>query len=130
MAGSPPTNPNPNPLRILVADDNEDTADGLAQLLELNGHHVVTVYDGEAALQTVMEQRPDLGILDIGMPKLNGYEVARAVRQARLGTVLIAVSGWGTPSDVRRAKDAGFQQHFTKPAEFADIQSIIRSVKG
>jgi CheY-like chemotaxis protein len=113
-------------LRIVVADDNQDTADALSALFEIHGYEVVTVYDGEAALRAVIEHLPDFGFFDIGMPKLNGYEVARAVRLAQVDTFLVAISGWGTACDVRRAKDSGFQQHFTKPASFSDLQAIIR----
>lgn len=119
----------PGPLRILVADDNRDAADALTMLLEMEGHHVTAVYDGKAALDAAIEWQPHLGIFDIGMPKMNGYELARAVRQACPATVLVAVSGWGNPGDVKRAHAAGFHEHFTKPAGIADIESVIRRIK-
>lgn len=119
----------PQPLRILVADDNKDAADAMTVLLEMSGHRVTTVYDGEAALRAVVEERPQLAILDIGMPRMNGYEVATAIRAAITGTVLIAVSGWGNPADVKLAIESGFHQHFTKPVAFADIESIIRNLE-
>lgn len=119
----------PGPLRILVADDNRDAADALTVLLEMEGHHVTTVYDGEAARDAAIERQPDLGVFDIGMPKMNGYELARAVRQACPAMVLVAVSGWGNPGDVKRAYASGFHEHFTKPAGMADIESVIRSIK-
>lgn len=115
-------------LRILVADDNRDAADALAVLLEMAGHDVVTVYDGLAAVDAAIGRQPHLGIFDIGMPKMNGYEVARAVRQSCPGTVLVAVSGWGNANDVERALAWGFHHHLTKPADIDDIESVIRRI--
>jgi CheY-like chemotaxis protein len=115
-------------LRILVADDNRDAADALTMLLEMGGHEVATVYDGEAALDAALGRQPHLCIFDIGMPKLNGYEVARAVRQACPAAVLVAVSGWGNRKDVELAYASGFHEHFTKPAAIADVESVIHRI--
>ena len=116
-------------LRILVADDNKDAADALTVLLEISGHEVLTVYDGEAAVDAATGHNPELAVLDIGMPKLNGYQVAQVLRQRLPGTVLVAVSGWGSVRDVERAREAGFHHHITKPAAFDEIDSLIRRIR-
>jgi PAS domain S-box-containing protein len=104
--------------RILLADDNRDAAESLAILLRLEGHEVELAHDGQAALQCFAERRPDVALLDIGMPKANGYEVARQIRAAAgAGIVLIAVTGWAQDSDKARSRAAGFDHHLTKPIE-------------
>jgi PAS domain S-box-containing protein len=105
--------------RILVADDNRDAADSLAMILEMAGHDVRVVHDGRSALSVAHSFRPDAVLLDIGMPQLNGYEVARALRQEPWGPdlVLVALTGWGQESDRQQAADAGFDRHFTKPVD-------------
>jgi PAS domain S-box-containing protein len=115
--------------RILIADDNRDAAESLATLLELDGHEVTIVHDGQAALAAVQTGHPDIALLDIGMPKLSGYEVARQVRQGSLGrsVTLVAVTGWGQESDKARALAAGFNHHFTKPIETERLNELIRS---
>ncbi|MDC0669083.1 PAS domain-containing protein [Nannocystis radixulma] len=109
----------PSGWRIVVADDNVDNADTLAMLLEAFGNEVHTVYDGEAAIRACAEFRPDVVFLDIGMPKLDGYDVCRWIRQQPWGarTMLIAQTGWGQDEDRRRAEAAGFDHHLTKPAD-------------
>jgi signal transduction histidine kinase/CheY-like chemotaxis protein len=105
--------------RILLADDNRDAAESLAILLRLEGHQVELAHDGEAALDRFERQRPDVALLDIGMPKRNGYEVARQIRAAPRGNevVLIAVTGWAQDSDKAQSRAAGFDHHLTKPIE-------------
>ena len=105
------------PLRILVADDNEDAVEGLALVLELRGHAVQTAFDGEQAMAIFEQHRPDVALLDIGMPLADGYEVARAIRAHPWGTTtyLIALTGWGQRSDRARAQEAGFDAHLVKP---------------
>jgi signal transduction histidine kinase len=105
--------------RILIADDNRDAADSLAVLLRLEGHDVTVVYDGPEALTTIGVLLPEVALLDIGMPGLSGYEVARRVRQMSLQreVTLIAVTGWGQETDKAEAFDAGFNHHFTKPVK-------------
>lgn len=105
--------------RIVVADDLPDSAETLAMLLELEGHEVYTVHDGEEALRAAERLRPDIVILDIGMPRRNGYEVARRIRGEPWGAgmVLIAATGWGQKEDQERARAAGFDAHLTKPVE-------------
>jgi CheY-like chemotaxis protein len=112
--------------RILVADDNTDAAVMLAETLGLTGHDVRIAHDGETALSVAADFRPDVVILDIGMPGLDGYEVARRLRQRFDGNVrLIALTGWGQPADRQRAAEAGFDQHLTKPVELADLYRAI-----
>jgi CheY-like chemotaxis protein len=115
--------------RILVADDNVDSATMLAVGLRLKGHDVRTVHDGLSALSAAEEFAPDLAILDIGMPKLNGYEVARQLRaQPRNRIVLIAITGWGQEEDKRRAVEAGFDHHLTKPVDLRALEQIVESL--
>jgi CheY-like chemotaxis protein len=115
--------------RILIADDNRDAADSLAILLRMDGHDVSVVHDGRQAVTTIDSFRPEVVMLDIGMPELNGYEVARQVRQGPLGkfVTLIAVTGWGQASDKARAAAAGFNHHFTKPIEPEGLTQMLRS---
>jgi PAS domain S-box-containing protein len=103
---------------ILLADDNRDAAESLALLLRLEGHEVELAHDGQAALRCFAERRPDVALLDIGMPKSNGYEVARQIRAvAGQDVLLIAVTGWAQDSDKAQSKAAGFDHHLTKPIE-------------
>jgi CheY-like chemotaxis protein len=105
--------------RVLIADDNRDAAESLSMLLEIEGHTVTVVHDGQQALAAIEAARPDVALLDIGMPKMDGYEVARQVRGDSRGrsTLLIALTGWGQEQDKARAMAAGFDVHFTKPVE-------------
>jgi CheY-like chemotaxis protein len=107
------------PIRILVADDNLDAAASLATLLALDGHEISVAHDGSDAVETAESFRPDVALLDIGMPKLNGYQVAQRIRAAPWGRsmTLVAVTGWGQSEDKRRAHEAGFDHHFTKPLD-------------
>jgi PAS domain S-box-containing protein len=104
-------------LQVLVADDNLDAAESLSQLLRLAGHDVTTVHDGGAAWERIESSRPAIALLDIGMPQLNGYEVAARVRASPWSdeTTLIALTGWGQASDRARALTAGFDEHWVKP---------------
>lgn len=115
------------PRRILVVDDNRDAADSLGMLLRMVGHDVHTAYDGLEAVGAAATFRPELVLLDIGLPKLNGYEVARQVRNQQGGkdVVLVALTGWGQEEDRRRSLDAGFNFHMTKPLEFAALQKLL-----
>lgn len=114
-------------LRVLVVDDNEDAVKLLKMLVELNGHQVTAAYDGEQALQLAEETQPDVVLLDIGLPRMDGYEVARNIRRSpRLhGTMLVAITGYGTEEDKRRAMDAGFDVHLSKPIDFQALQSRV-----
>jgi CheY-like chemotaxis protein len=105
--------------RILIADDLRDTVDSLAMMLRLAGHEIQTAHDGLEAVQAAAVFRPDVVLLDIGMPKMNGYEAARHIRAQPWGEkmVLVALTGWGQEEDKRRATEAGFDHHLTKPVE-------------
>lgn len=116
-------------LRILVADDNRDSADSCRLLFEASGHTVRAAYTGQEALEIASEFRPQVALLDIGMPKMNGYELARRIRQTQWGgqTMLIAVTGWGQAEDKRQALNAGFDRHLTKPI---DIDALTELLEG
>jgi CheY-like chemotaxis protein len=115
--------------RILIADDNVDAASSLATLLELSGHTVRVVHDGSKALAAAAELRPDVILLDIGMPCMNGYDVCRAIRRQPWAehTPIVAITGWGQEDDRRRAIDAGFTHHITKPVNLAQLERLIRA---
>jgi PAS domain S-box-containing protein len=114
-------------LRILVADDNPDSADSLAMLLRYSGHEVYTSYDGLEALEAVVKLRPEVVLLDIGMPKLNGHEVCRRIREHPWGqtVTIIAVTGWGDGQTRNRAKEAGFDGHLTKPVDYGALTELL-----
>ncbi len=117
----------PPTCRILVVDDNRDSADSLGMLLRMMGNNVHTAYDGLEAVGAAAAFRPDVVLLDIGLPKLNGYEAARQIRQQSGGAniVLIALTGWGQEEDRRRTREAGFDHHLTKPLDLAVLQKIL-----
>ena len=113
--------------RVLVADDNLDALNSLAMLLELAGHEVRKAADGREALSIAAEWRPDLALLDIGMPMLDGYEVVRRIRAESWGAdmQLVAISGWGQMEDRRRAVEAGFDMHVVKPIGFDSLTELL-----
>jgi signal transduction histidine kinase len=113
--------------RILVADDNRDSAETLAMLLRIEGHDVTIAHDGESALAAFSRCAPEIALLDIGMPGINGYEVASRIRQCATGGAvkLIAVTGWGQESDKQRALAAGFDHHLTKPVDPRELQRLL-----
>jgi signal transduction histidine kinase/CheY-like chemotaxis protein len=115
------------PRRILVVDDNIDAAQSLAFLLQAEGHYVCVAHDGEQALIAAGEFRPDIALLDIGLPKLDGYAVAEAIRRESWGKdiLLLALTGWGQNDDKRRALEAGFDFHLTKPVDLDRMNSLI-----
>ena len=116
------------PLRILVVDDNLDAGDSLALRLSLQGHQTRVARDGASGLGAAREYQPDIAFLDIGMPGMNGYELAQAMRSEESGqrAVLVALTGWGAEADIARATAAGFDRHLTKPASAEDIDSILK----
>ena len=115
--------------RVLLADDNVDFINSLGELLTARGHQVRIAKDGAEALATAAEFRPEVAFLDIGMPKVHGFEVARRLRQAEATSkcLLVAVTGWGQENDRRRAREAGFDRHLVKPVTPADIEAIVES---
>jgi signal transduction histidine kinase len=113
--------------RILVADDNIDALESLAALLNLSGHEVFRAEDGATAVQAAARHRPEVALLDIGMPNLDGYEVARRIRSEEWGrsVLLVALTGWGQDSDRRRSLEAGFDRHLVKPVELARLNELL-----
>ena len=116
-----------HPRRILVADDNLDAVDTLAMMLRMMGHEVSVAQDGVEALAAGEEFHPDVALLDIGMPKLNGYEAARRIRSTDWGRniVLVALTGWGQEEDRRRSQESGFDHHMVKPVELAALEGVL-----
>ena len=117
-------------VRVVVADDNRDSLESLAILLRLQGYDVHTAGNGREALALVTRVRPAIAILDIGMPEMNGYEVAENIRAQPSGgeVVLIAFSGWGQDQDKQRARNAGFDYHFTKPLNIERLQEVLAQI--
>jgi CheY-like chemotaxis protein len=115
--------------RVLVVDDNRDAAESLALFLQLGGHIVSTAFDGEEALEEAQKFRPDVALLDMGMPKLNGYEVCRRLRATDWGRriVLIAQTGWGQDEDKRRTREAGFDAHLVKPTDPVTVMKMVEA---
>ena len=122
-----PSSTTPAPRKVLIADDNVDAAESLATLLELDGHEVRIAHDGLQALAVAEAFRPDVALLDIGMPALDGHGVARRLRQEPWGTAihLVALSGRGQEDDKRRALEAGFDRHVTKPLDIDLIDTLL-----
>ena len=117
--------------RILVADDNKDSAASLAMLLQIMGHEVRTADDGLQAVEAAEAFRPDVIVLDIGMPNLNGYEACHRIREQSWGrkAVLIAQTGWGNPEDKRRSLEAGFDHHIVKPVDPTVLEKLLASLQ-
>ena len=113
--------------RILVVDDNKDSAESLAMLLELTGNQTNRVHDGLEALKAIETFRPEVVLLDIGLPKLSGYEVCRRVRQEPWGKdiVIIALTGWGQEDDRRKSEEAGFNGHLIKPVDYDKLLELL-----
>jgi signal transduction histidine kinase len=122
-----PPPPSPRPRRILVVDDNVDSADSLATLLELSGHQVRTAYGGAAALEAAESHRPEVVLLDIGLPGMDGYEVARRLRggTTSAGVTLVALTGYGQDTDRRRTQEAGFDHHLVKPVNPDELARLL-----
>src|SRR5262249_28850764 len=115
------------PHLILVVDDNRDSADSLAMLLRLGGHDVRTAHDGRQALVVAATYRPDLVLLDIGLPGMDGFTVARHLRSRPelAGAVLVALTGYGSDEDRRQAQAAGFNHHMGNPLDPAALQELL-----
>ena len=117
-------------LRVLVVDDNVDAADSLGLLLKAAGHDARMAYDGVSAVKVALEFRPHVVLLDIGLPRLDGYEVAKRLRQdaSSVDVVMVAMTGYGQATDKLRSQDAGFNHHLVKPADFGEVQQILATV--
>jgi CheY-like chemotaxis protein len=117
--------------RVLVVDDNIDGADTMKAMLEFLGNEVQVAYDGVAAIEAAASFLPQVVLLDIGLPKLNGYEVAQRIRTQPWGTgaTLIAVSGWGQQEDKARAGAAGFDHHLTKPVDLEELIDLLAAAR-
>jgi len=113
--------------RILVVDDNQDSASSLAALLNLTGHQTHTASDGLEAVAAALTFLPEVVLLDIGLPTLNGYDVCRQIRAQPDGTriLLIALTGWGQDEDRRKSKEAGFDAHLVKPVDHEQLMKLL-----
>jgi PAS domain S-box-containing protein len=122
-----PTGPS---LRVLVVDDNVDSAESLAMLLQASRHEVRITYDGPTALEAALDYRPDVVLLDIGLPKLDGYEVAKRLRQhlPLKNVVLVAITGYGQETDRQRSREAGFNHHLVKPVDHKQLSEVLATV--
>ncbi len=114
-------------LRVLVVDDNKDSALSLAMVLEIMGHETRVAHDGVEAVEVAAEMRPEVVLLDIGLPRLNGYDAARKIRALPGGDAiyLIALTGWGQEEDRRRSAESGFNLHMVKPVDPVAIENVL-----
>ena len=129
-----PTASEPTPMtswRILVVDDNGDSATSLANLLELDGNETYIAYNGLEAVEAAGRLKPDLVLLDIGLPKLNGYEACRRIRDQPWGKsmILVALTGWGQEEDRQRSREAGFDGHLVKPLDLDALMRVLASLR-
>jgi len=126
-ATAPSVTTTPQRFRILVVDDNHDSAMSLAMMLSIMGHETRTAHDGESAVASAESFLPEVVLLDIGLPKLNGYEVAQRIRENTWGQsmFLIAVTGWGQEEDRQRSTEVGLNVHMVKPVEPAVLERIL-----
>jgi CheY-like chemotaxis protein len=118
-------------LRIVIVEDQHDAREALEMLLDIEGHEVFSAPDGQRGLDLILEHRPQIALLDIGLPEMNGYQLAAAIRE-RLGDTirLMAMSGYGQPDDVRRSEAAGFDRHLTKPVDPRRLAAALRDIGG
>src|SRR5439155_4701644 len=116
--------------RVLVVDDNQDATSSLAMLLKMAGNETHTAHDGLEAVAVAEKIRPDLVLLDIGLPKLNGLDACRRIREQPWGKdmVMVALTGWGQDDDRRKSKDAGFDAHMVKPVDYAILMKLLASL--
>ena len=117
--------------KILVVDDNHDSALSMSMMLSIMGHETRTAHDGETAVATAETFLPDVVLLDIGLPKLNGYEVAQRIREKAWGEsmYLIAVTGWGQEEDRQRSTEVGLNLHMVKPVEPAALEKLLAGLR-
>jgi two-component system CheB/CheR fusion protein len=116
--------------RLLVIDDNKDAAESMSMLFELWGYEVVCAFDGRAALETAVKYRPDAVFLDIGLPGMDGYQIAERLRELPEGTraVLVAITGYGQDEDRRRSREAGIDHHLVKPVAPETLHKLLDSL--
>jgi CheY-like chemotaxis protein len=116
---------------VLVVDDSHDAAESLAMLLELEGHEIHTAHDGAEAVRTAERVRPDVVLMDIGLPIVNGYEACRLIRTQAWGAsmVMVALTGWGQEDDREQSRAAGFDLHLVKPVDHAELSRVISSAR-
>ena len=128
---APNLTPSKQGFRILVVDDNHDSALSLAMMLSIMGHETQTAHDGESAVATAESFLPEVVLLDIGLPKLNGYEVAQRIREHEWGAsmFLIAVTGWGQEEDRQRSSEVGLNVHMVKPVEPAALERLFAELR-
>lgn len=115
-------------LRVLVVDDNQDAANCLCMLMKVMGHESRAVYDGPAGIAAAQDFAPEVAMLDIGMPIMNGYEVARALRHGNPDCTLVAVTGWGHEAAKRQATEAGFDHHLVKPVSEPALIQLLAAI--
>jgi len=128
---APTLTPSKHGFRILVVDDNHDSALSLAMMLSIMGHETRTAHDGESAVDAAESFLPEVVLLDIGLPKLNGYEVAQRIRERAWGAsmFLIAVTGWGQEEDRQRSSEVGLNAHMVKPVEPAALERLFAELR-
>ena len=116
-------------MKILVADDDADLLDVTTYALRREGYHIVTATDGQQAVERCANERPDLVLLDVGLPRMNGFDACRRIREqgGPGGPVIVALTGWGQAGDRRRAAEAGFDGHMVKPVNLAALIAMINS---
>ena len=116
--------------RLMVVDDNKDAAESMSMLFELWGHEVICAYDGRSALDTAARYRPDAVFLDIGLPGMDGYEIAERLRELpeSASTVLVAITGYGQDEDRRRSREAGIDHHLVKPVAPETLHKLLDSL--
>lgn len=124
---TPPNGSTPRKLKVLVVDDNADAGESLAMLLRIWGHETRISYDGPSALKVAEGFQPDVAFLDIGLPGMPGYDVARELRRTQTAKklVLIALTGYGQDEDRRKTREAGFDEHLLKPAEPLAVKALL-----
>jgi two-component system, sensor histidine kinase len=124
--------PDARAARVLIADDNVDAAEMLAVFVGMKGATAYTAHDGAAAVRIGAEVQPDVILLDIGMPGMDGYEACRQLRAnpQSAGAFIVALTGWGQEQDIRRAEDAGFDAHLTKPADLDAVEKMLTMTRG
>ena len=120
-----------SPLQVLVVDDNVDAAEAIAMLLESFGHHTTTVHDGLEVVGAARHFRPDVILLDVGLPGINGYQAAALLREGALveHTLMVAVTGWGSDAHRRASHEAGFDVHLTKPVEAKALLEVLAQAR-